>query len=264
MLIKEYRNLLWQILAPARRHLQHLPIGTAADADLTANIRETDATVIFRGSLGCTICKFLTLSPRGEAMTMQKSFGRPREDGKHTAYTHHQPCQLHGFVYVSRNSQLVSNFPLRSAMQAVSAHCRPTLHHQHLMCLYLEKNIVSIPAPRATPTMYKSVKMRGTPKQFMYVNWDPTIIVGSHLHNTSIQLHNVYFIFRLLKGWHLGHYFLNTSYSSPTHTLFWTHFTSSLSALMSILCIGTAELHVDLELLSILQAENMGALTPQM
>ena len=131
---------------------------------------------------------------------MQKSFGRPREDGKHTAYTHHQPCQLHGFVYVSRNSQLVSNFPLRSAMQAVSAHCRPTLHHQHLMCLYLEKNIVSIPAPRATPTMYKSVKMRGTPKQFMYVNWDPTIIVGSHLHNTSIQLHNVYFIFSSSQG----------------------------------------------------------------
>ena len=96
--------------------------------------------------------------------------------------------------------------------------------------------------------MYKSVKMRGTPRQFMYANWDPTIIVGSHLHKTSIQLHNVYFIFRLLKGWYLGHYFLNKSYSSSTHTpFFWTHFTTSLLALLSILCIGTAELHVDLE-----------------
>ena len=48
------------------------------------------------------------------------------------------------------------------------------------------------------------------------------IVVGSHLHNTSIQLHNVYFIFLLIlsfQGVVFRPPFLNTSYSSPTHTL---------------------------------------------
>ena len=39
---------------------------------------------------------FFTFSKRREAMTAQKTFGRSKKNGKHTAISHHQPCQLHG------------------------------------------------------------------------------------------------------------------------------------------------------------------------
>lgn len=98
------------------------------------------------------------------------------------------------------------------------------------------------------------------------------IVVGSHLHNTSIQLHNVYFIFPLIlssQGVVFRPLFFEYKLLIPyTHPFVWTRFTSPLSALSSSIlcsvCIGTAELHVTLELLSILQTENIGAPTPQM
>lgn len=62
---------------------------------LPTSKRQMPPCFFFRGSLTCTICKFVTLSSKmREAMTPQKYFGRPRENGKHIACTHHQPSQL--------------------------------------------------------------------------------------------------------------------------------------------------------------------------
>ena len=128
---------------------------------------------------------------------------------------------------------------------------------------------VPIPALRATPTIHKSVKLRGTPRQFMYANWDPTIQQLEAISTTLVFSYIIFYFSLSSQGVVFRPLFFEYKLLIPyTHPFVWTRFTSPLSALSSSIlcsvCIGTAELHVTLELLSILQTENIGAPTPQM